>query len=205
MNIQRIIVGRLATNCYIAAGTDGYVMIDPGGDAPEIVKAATRIECDPLAVISTHGHFDHVLAAREVADNLSIPFFLHKKDVAIMTDTWNLGAVFGISGDPPVPDRLIGKDQTWELGSCTLRAIETPGHTPGSVSLMCGDEMFSGDTLFRGNIGRMDFGGSPDLMKESLSKLRNMPGNIRVHPGHGEDTTLSEEFSNMEYFVDILS
>ena len=204
LKVERIVVGQLSTNCYVVEGGNSCVIIDPGDNSKKILEYARSICGNPVAVISSHGHFDHLLAAREVADALQIPFCIHEKDANTIRDTWGITTNFGIAEDPPTADVLLNGTETWDLGNQELEIIHTPGHTRGSICLRIGKHLFSGDLLFNGSIGRTDFGGNSQDMIRSLELVSKMKPDTLVHPGHGPDTKIADERETITFFVDFL-
>jgi len=178
VRIRKICVGSWENNVYVVAcaATDTAVIIDAAAE-PEAVIAATA-DVNPIAILTTHGHFDHVGAARPVADRLGIPFRLHRAD----TDTFDL-----------TPDGELTSGPI-EVGSITIDAIETPGHTPGSVCFALEGVLFSGDTLFPGGPGATR-GPDSDFAQimGSIDALFTLPPDTLVMPGHGLDTTIGYE------------
>ncbi len=136
MNIERLVVGQLATNCYLAYSSGEAVIIDPGDDGGYVIDKVKDLEVKPVAILATHGHFDHLLAATELKLTFGIPFFLHRKDLPILKRTQKTAKFFtGLEVDPsPEVDGGLKEGQIVEFGKERLRVIETPGHTAGSVS-----------------------------------------------------------------------
>ena len=186
MQVLTITGGSLYTNCYMAWGEgDKCVLIDPGFDAQQILEQCRAQGKQVEAILLTHGHFDHVGGVKGVATETGCKVYIHKADLEI-PNRMTLGTV-------PYTDYYEDGD-VLELAGLTLRVLHTPGHTPGSVCLLCGDVMFSGDTLFAGTCGRTDLpGSSPKQMWQSLARLAALEENYQVLPGHGEGSTLSME------------
>ena len=186
MQVLTITGGSLYTNCYMAWGEgDKCVLIDPGFDAQQILEQCRAQGKQVEAVLLTHGHFDHVGGVKGVATETGCKVYIHKADLEI-PNRMTLGTV-------PYTDYYEDGD-VLELAGLTLRVLHTPGHTPGSVCLLSGDVMFSGDTLFAGTCGRTDLpGSSPKQMWQSLARLAALEENYQVLPGHGEGSTLSME------------
>ena len=186
MQVLTITGGSLYTNCYMAWGEgDKCVLIDPGFDAEQILEQCRAQGKQVEAILLTHGHFDHVGGVKGVATETGCKVYIHKADLQI-PNRMTLGTV-------PYTDYYEDGD-VLELAGLTLRVLHTPGHTPGSVCLLCGDVMFSGDTLFAGTCGRTDLpGSSPKQMWQSLARLAALEENYQVLPGHGEGSTLSME------------
>ena len=191
MEILAMPVGSYQTNCYLVwqAGREDCVLIDPGDTPKKILETVERQGKKIAAILLTHGHFDHVGAVRKIAEKVSCPVYLHpaeKKLPFFMT----AGPLYSTDG---YGEQLC-------VAGLDFQILHTPGHTPGSVCLICEDVLFSGDTLFAGSCGRTDFPGSdPKEMVASLKKLYELPGDYRVYPGHAEDTTLSYERENNPY------
>lgn len=202
MNVVRVAVGQLETNCWIVSDGRGgpAIVIDPGGDADDILEAIG--EKPVVAIVLTHGHFDHLGAVRSVIAATVAPLLVHADDAAsITTPEGNGGAFFGFSESAPAASRTLVDGDTVVAGALVLRVLHTPGHTPGGISLFAEDPdggapaLFSGDTLFAGSVGRTDFpGGDARALSRSIAeKLAPLPGDTQVHPGHGPDTTIARE------------
>ena len=175
------------------------MIIDPGAEATRILREAAGLKVK--AIIATHGHFDHVAAVNEIKDSLRVPFLLHKADLQTLE---RYTGWFGQTVKKPEVDIFL-KDE-FRIGGIRLKVIHTPGHTPGSVSILADDEaLFSGDTLFRGAIGRYDFpGGSLKDMRNSIRKLIKLPEYIKVYPGHGEPTTIGMEREDNPFVLEFI-
>lgn len=199
MGIERLIVGQLQTNCYLAwdKKTQEGVIIDPGDDADYIIRRIQDLGIKPLYILATHGHFDHVLAVFELKLAFKIPFLIHKNDFFLLkradrTANWFMGIKEGFV---PEIDKFIKEGDIISFGKNEkLKIIETPGHSPGGVAFYSRGLVFTGDTLFRQGVGRTDFSycSHTDLVN-SLKKLFKLPNETRVYPGHGEETTIGEE------------
>lgn len=185
MIIKTVVVGPLATNCYIvAAQKDGKAMvIDPGEDAPEILDALEADGLKAVYIVTTHAHFDHIQAVRELKAATGAEVFGHPAD--------------GL----PFADSELVDGMEFFFDGLTLKVIHTPGHSPGSCSLLTEGALFSGDLLFEGSVGRTDFpGGSYDQLLDSLDKIRPLPGSTVVYPGHGPATTMGREVEFNPFF-----
>jgi hydroxyacylglutathione hydrolase len=192
------VVGPLACNCYIVGdpATGHAVIIDPGGDAEHLAGTVRERSLTITAIVATHAHFDHILAAQRLRELTGAPFHLHPGDRPLLDWFQDSGAIFGglQLPDPPEVDSAINEGDRLTAGTTELEVIHTPGHSPGSVSLL-GVALFSGDTLFAGSVGRYDLPGGDGgaLMASIRSKLFDLPKDLRVYPGHGPPTTLGEE------------
>ena len=195
MSVKMLQVGPLGTNCYILedeAAREAAV-IDPGGDAQEILEALGGAEL--RYILLTHGHYDHVGAAAELAEaRPQAEVYLHEADSRGVDP-----ALFPLSGQMEGV-KPYGEGDRLPLGGLELEVLHTPGHSEGSVTLRCGDLLFCGDTLFAGSCGRTDFpGGSVPKILASLRRLGQLEGDLRVLPGHMEPTTLDEERARNPY------
>jgi len=173
--------GEFYTNCYII---DRKIIIDPGVGAFEFVKEHVK---KPLAVINTHGHFDHVWDNGKIKEYFDIPIYIHEKDAFFLEHD-----PFGYNVPKSKADIML-QEGTCKIGDYQLLIKHFPGHTPGSITVEIGDEMFSGDFIFDGSIGRVDFPySSPEDMKKSIEKFLKLSYDKRVLPGHGATTTIKK-------------
>jgi len=173
--------GEFYTNCYIV---DKKIIIDPGVGAFDFVKEHVK---EPVAIINTHGHFDHMWDDKKIKSYYNIPVYIHKNDAFMLTDD-----PFGYN-PPKVEADVLMEEGTYNIGGYEVNIRHFPGHTPGSVTVEIGDEMFSGDFVFDGSIGRVDFPYSnSEEMKRSILKFLEIPYDRRVLPGHGPATTVKK-------------
>lgn len=195
MNVERLVLGALDTNCFLVSDGGGgpLIVVDPaGGDAELLAAIGTR----PVeAVVLTHGHFDHLGAVRSVLTATGCPLLVHEADARAITSAERSGgAMFGFDYTAPAADRLLVDGDFVQAGGLRMTVIHTPGHTPGSICLLGEGHLLSGDTLFAGSVGRTDFpGGDPQAMRRSIGLLANLPDETRVYSGHGPDTTIGRE------------
>ena len=186
MKIEKIVCGAYAENAYCI---DGELLIDPGDDLPALARLAGGIK----AILLTHGHFDHMLAAEELQKRTGVPVYVHPLDAPMLSDA-SLSAYNPEVSSLPQPGHIACTAYPESLFG--FRVLHTPGHTPGSVCLYREEEkvLFSGDTLFQAGFGRTDLaGGSMHQLLSSLRTLLALPRDVRVYPGHGESTTIDEE------------
>jgi glyoxylase-like metal-dependent hydrolase (beta-lactamase superfamily II) len=186
---KRLVVGDLQTNCYLAQGPAGLLIVDPGGEAERIISAARGLGVPAAAVLLTHGHLDHTAAAPAVAEALGVPVYAHQADRG-----WLAGriSVFGVR--PPAVAATLFGDQG-PPGGPGVKVIPTPGHTAGSVVYVVGGVALVGDTLFAGSVGRTDLpGGDEAALLRSLARmLEGLEHRMTLLPGHGGPTTLAAE------------
>jgi len=196
---DRHVVGPLACNCFVVgdASTRQAIVIDPGGDAQKIAEGLASKELTVTAIVATHAHFDHLVAAETLRELTGAPFYMHDADKPLLDWYEESGRMFlGIElGRPPAVDTSASEGDVLTAGDLELQVIHTPGHSPGSISLVTPACVFSGDTLFAGSIGRSDLpGGDPDTLLEIISsRLLSFADDVEVHPGHGPSTTIGRE------------
>jgi glyoxylase-like metal-dependent hydrolase (beta-lactamase superfamily II) len=199
--IRKIPVGPLQCNCSIVADPEAgeAVVIDPGDEADRILLALAETKCRAIALLHTHGHFDHIGGTAGVKRATGAAIRIHDGDRPLYDALPDQASFFGLSAQPAIPpDGGFEDGGTVAVGQFRLQAIHTPGHTPGSTCFYLeGDEpiLFSGDTLFRRSIGRTDlWGGDTDTILQSIrEKLYPLSIDLRVVCGHGPDTTIGEE------------
>lgn len=206
--IKCIVNGRWQENCYLVSENKNMVIIDPGGNVEQIIEQVIENECKVLAVINTHGHFDHIGAVADLVDKYKCPFYLHSKDARLLRSANLYMNLF--AGEKPV--RIPSVDFFLDKISCPLifdnfsiNVLFTPGHTDGSVCFLIGDHLFTGDTLLKGNIGRVDLpGGDKVKLKTSLLNISDMPKELLIYPGHGESSSIAEELILNNSFICLL-
>ena len=198
MKIIKMEVGIFAVNCYIVFSdrTKEGLVVDPGGDAKRILKAIDEYDLDIKSIVLTHGHGDHIGGVLELKEELGVDILVHEADLIMLQDaSRNMSANMPMGAVEFKPDRLLKDGDIIEVGDLQIEVIHTPGHTPGCISLKIGQHLLSGDTLFKGSIGRTDFeGGSYEqIIKSIKERLLVLDDNTLVLPGHGENTTILEE------------
>lgn len=201
MKTIKMEVGHLGTNCYIVTcpETKQTAIIDPGGNAEEIIAYLNREQCNPVCIVNTHGHADHIAANHKVQQATGAPVMIHEADAGMLTSsTLNLSAFIGAGFTSDPADRILKDKDTIQVGTLQFVVLHTPGHTPGGICLYSDGILFSGDTLFQQSVGRTDFpGGSMGKLVSSIkNKLFVLPPETKVFPGHGPDTTIAWELSN---------
>ena len=197
MNIKFKPMGQYQTNCYIVTINDKDIIIDPGVDAFDWIKQNTT---NPIAILNTHGHFDHVWSNQEVKEYFNIPIYCPKDDCFMLNDD-----PFSQGTPKSIADFEVSSDETIILEDTKITFHHFAGHTPGCSAIEIGDNLFSGDFIFKGSIGRVDFPYSnPDDMKNSINKILLWKDDFTIYPGHGEATTLVAEKSSLTAWLNYL-
>ena len=200
MNIQKIVVGQLDVNCYIISdgSNSEALVIDPGDEPEKIIECIDAAGLQPKYIIFTHAHYDHVCAAKELHDQYNAVIMMHEQEKTTYRMTTQLCLSWGYAPeDFPEPERLVKDNDTFSVGTISFKVIHTPGHTPGSICILGENTLFSGDTLFKGSIGRTDLpGGDFGLLSQSLKKLIHLPHETKVMCGHETETSIAEEIKD---------
>ena len=206
MIIKTIPLGMLGTNSYLLVDelSKEAVIIDLGGDYTGVFEEIKQHNADLKYILNTHGHFDHVLGEKDAQDVANIPVYVHEKDLDMVKNLPIQLTKFGFMDNiqPPSDIKTFTQNDMFKIGDNEIKVIHTPGHTPGSVCFLIGNNLFSGDTLFYTSVGRTDFeGGSfADLSKSIKEKLFVLDDNIDVYPGHDAKTTIGYEKKYNCYF-----
>ncbi len=191
MEIHRLVLGPLATNSYLLTEGNKALLIDPASKAEKLFPELEGYEL--LAVLLTHGHFDHIKAVDGLYKAYHMPVYLHPLDEALARDRQS-GAMFGLVSFISCPTLPL-KEGKMEIGPFSFEVLHTPGHTEGSVCFLFDGHLFSGDTLFHYSVGRTDLpGGSWKKLKDSLRIFQSLPEDLILHPGHEEESVLRDEF-----------
>ena len=199
MKIKILTLGELQTNCYLLFDdkTKDGIVIDPADEANFLSEQILQLNLNPLYLIATHGHFDHLLASSELQLAFNIPLLLHSNDLKLakqMQKSAQWWLKRKIIEKAPSQIQFVKENDRIKIGNIVLKVIHTPGHSPGGICLYVQEEkiLFTGDTLFaQGTPGRTDFAyGSALQLKRSLKKLSNLPPQTVLYPGHGEISSL---------------
>ncbi|WP_071027324.1 MBL fold metallo-hydrolase [Peptoniphilus raoultii] len=202
VKIMRLVVGPLQENCYLVYNENKEcVVIDPGYSGKDLLKVIEDNHLNVLYILLTHGHIDHIGAVAYLKDKLKIEVYMHENDRYMLEDTDKKRAsLYGMDVESTKVDKLVREGDKIKFSDYYFTVIETPGHTGGGVCYLIDDILFSGDTLFKGSIGRYDFPESDGLaLMNSLKKLKKLDPKIYVLPGHGDETTIEEELQYNPY------
>jgi glyoxylase-like metal-dependent hydrolase (beta-lactamase superfamily II) len=197
--VRGVVVGLFRENCYLIGSrrTREAVVVDPGDEPAEILALARDLGVRITRIVCSHAHLDHLMAVGAIQEATGAPFLLHAADLGIAAKVPQQARFF-LARDvppPPPPDALVADGDDVEVAGVQLRVLHTPGHTQGSVSLYTAGMLFSGDTLFRGSIGRTDLegGNGPQLLQTIVGRLLELPDETVVLPGHMAETTIGRE------------
>lgn len=200
MTVKGFIVGDVATNCYVACNskTKEAFIVDPGDNAAALIAYIDENGLAPVAVLLTHGHFDHCMAAQELAQHYGISIYVHEADKETMENpAYNCNGMIGARIAFHADQYFHGETDHISVAGFEIEVYHTPGHTPGGVCFYIQSEgiLFSGDTLFCQSVGRTDFpGGSmAQIVRSIKERLLVLPNDTKVLPGHNEWTTIGEE------------
>jgi hydroxyacylglutathione hydrolase len=206
LRVHCLEVGPLLVNCYVpvCVETGEGVVIDPGDEASLILELIKRECIKPTQILLTHCHADHVGGVKGLVEATGAAVRIHQADRFLLDGAVDHGRLFGLEIDkPPAPDGYLEEGDTVRFGEESLRVLHTPGHSPGGICLLGSEEVFVGDTLFAGSIGRFDLpGGSYDQLIDSISrKILTLEEETVVYPGHGPATTVGREKSTNPFFI----
>ena len=197
MILKGLAVGQIAANCYIAGSevTKEGIVVDPGGDAERIIELIKSLELDIKYIILTHSHWDHIGALKEIKEATGAEIAMHTDEVKSLPGR-SLSSILGVSD--PASDKLLSGGDSLEVGDLHFLILHTPGHSPGGISILGSEVVFTGDTLFNQGVGRSDFPGCShsQLMNSIFTKLMVLPDETIVCPGHGPTTTIGSERKN---------
>jgi len=198
--LKELIVGPVATNCYIVGSESSKrgMIIDPGAEARQILSTVSDLGLTISLIVVTHLHFDHVGALAPVKEKTGAKIAVHEAEAEAGLGIFSRmisSMTGGTFSQPPKPDRLLKDSDTIEVDGLRFTVLYTPGHSPGGISLYGHGIVFSGDALFNYGIGRTDFPGCSheELMNSIQNKLMTLPDETIVYPGHGPSTTIGEE------------
>jgi glyoxylase-like metal-dependent hydrolase (beta-lactamase superfamily II) len=195
-----MILGELMTNCYIVGDGESVAVIDPADNAEKIVECVEKEGAKIEAILLTHGHFDHTGALVRLKEITNAKVYIHELDEDMLGDNEkNLAFMTGAKREKCKADVLLSGGEKITFGENTLLVMATPGHSPGSVSYIDKEAVFSGDLIFKGSIGRFDYGSFSDEMDSVKRLLDSLPDETVICPGHGDMTSVKYEKENNPY------
>jgi hydroxyacylglutathione hydrolase len=202
MQVEMLTVGMFQSNCFVACCevTGEAIIVDAGDDADKILSFVQNRKLQVKMIVNTHAHIDHVSGLADVVSALSVPVLMHKNDMPIYESLAQHASMFGLPAPESVKiDRFVVEGDDIIFGKVTGKVIETPGHSPGGISIVFSDakpsRILVGDVLFRGSIGRTDLPGAnhQQMIHTLRGIIMNLPDDMVVHPGHGPETTIGVE------------
>lgn len=198
--VVTVVNGVWRQNCYLIVNErNQLIIIDPGSNAENIINNINELNVNPIAILNTHAHYDHIGAVSFLVQKYGIPFYLHKGDERLMKQA-NLYKILFESREsvviPSFDKDLAQISSEFLIGDFSIKIIHTPGHTPGSLCILIGKNIFGGDTLMANGPGSTDLPGGNKLeMDLSMNTLRQLPDDLLVYPGHGRPFALSAFWS----------
>ena len=183
-------------------GTGHTAYIDPGDEAPQLLEYLRERELELVSIVNTHGHMDHICGVKVVKEEWDVPVYIHEEDEFLYNALSRQAEWFGMSyPDAPPIDYYLSSSQQLTLGDLSISIRHTPGHSPGSVSLIVEEHVFCGDLIFAGSVGRTDLpkGSMEVLLKSIQDKILPLGDHYQLHPGHGPSTTVGREKESNPY------
>jgi glyoxylase-like metal-dependent hydrolase (beta-lactamase superfamily II) len=205
--VDRYELGPVGTNCYVVRASRGSTeaaVIDPSGSATELRLELARMGAAPVAILITHGHWDHLLGVADLAEGTGAPVYMAEGERALLENLPDL-VPQGVVARAHTADHLLRGDETLELAGITFETLQVPGHSPAHLAYHADACLFSGDVLFAGAVGRVDLpGGDWETLVESIRMLGDrLPPETTVYPGHGPPTTLGAELDRNPFLAEL--
>jgi hydroxyacylglutathione hydrolase len=205
--VDRFALGPIQTNCYVVRAdraAPAAVVVDPGGEAPELLQQLERLGATCAAILITHGHFDHVGGVADLAESTGAPVYMPEGERDRL-ERYSEFAPIGAPGRPYTPDHLLHGGETIDVAGLVFESASIPGHSPAHIAFYVDGHLFSGDLLFAGSVGRVDLpGGDWDTLLESVRALaERYPSETIVYPGHGPQTTLGAELDGNPFLAEL--
>lgn len=202
MDIQTIVVGTLEENCYILTHNGEAAVVDPGAQGDKIISEIEKSGAKLKMILLTHGHFDHIGAVSHLARYSGAPVYIHTMDAPMLRDNVkNLSFMTMEEVEPYEGEKALSGGEVLTLGEKEIKVHHTPGHSDGCVCYECEGNLFGGDLLFRGSIGKFDRVNLRTQMNSLKYLMDNFSDDVRVFPGHGEATTIGLERRTNPYIV----
>lgn len=209
IKIKQVVNGKWLENCYILSLDGNAIIIDPGGNFDYMCRYLEEENLSLIAIVNTHAHFDHVVSVADLLKKYQCPFYLHSEDERLLKSANLYMKLFEGEGkiETPVVNHYLDKIGPFlVIDNFKIEILFTPGHTNGSVCLAIDNCLFTGDTLLKGNIGRIDLpGANKQKLRQSLLMISDLHPGLILYPGHGHTTTLAAELSFNKPFNDFIA
>lgn len=195
MRVEHLCYGVLMSNCWVVISGSEALLIDGGAQVSEVDAALSSKELTLRGVLLTHGHFDHAMHAREIADKYGVPLYIHESDGDMLSNGMKNAYMmcYGRDMDLGRADVLLSDGDTIAFGGGDIKLLHTPGHSEGSSCFLAGRSLITGDTLFSNSVGRWDlYGGSLNELRSSLGALALLDEELKIYPGHGAPARLGD-------------
>ena len=210
MKIFTVCPESFAANTYLLISDNKAIVVDPAVSVSAIERKLAENNAELCGILLTHGHFDHTVSVDTLRDKYSIPLMIHSADAPMLTDGMINGFYdfYGMPSTHRPADKLLSDGDVISVGDEAIRIISTPGHSPGSICILCKDDqeksfLITGDTLFADSIGRCDlWGGSDEMIRQSLRTLKDIGENMTIYAGHGPSGKLLYALRAAEYYID---
>jgi glyoxylase-like metal-dependent hydrolase (beta-lactamase superfamily II) len=205
--VDRFALGPIQTNCYVVRADSAAsvaAVVDPGGEAAELLRQLDRLGATCSAILVTHGHFDHVGGVADLAESTGAPVYMPGGERDRL-ERYTEFAPAGVPGRPHTPDYLLEGGETIDVAGLAFESVSIPGHSPAHIAFHVDGHLFSGDLLFAGSVGRVDLpGGDWDTLLGSVRTLLDRyPPETIVYPGHGPETTLGVELERNPFLAEL--
>lgn len=207
LRVEQLSLGPIGTNCYVVraeASPGEAIVVDPSGDAAELRLLLARLGTRCVAILLTHGHWDHLVGVADLAEGTGAPVYMAEDERSLLEDP-NRFAPSGVALRPYTPDVLLQGGESLEIAGATLDVLSVPGHSPAHLAYHADGHLFSGDVVFAGSVGRVDIPGADwDTLVASIRMLVDTyPPETVVHPGHGPATTLGDELGRNPFLAEL--
>ena len=207
LRVEQLSLGPIGTNCYVVraeASPGEAIVVDPSGDAAELRLLLARLGTRCVAILLTHGHWDHLVGVADLAEGTGAPVYMAEDERSLLEDP-NRFAPSGVALRPYTPDVLLQGGESLEIAGATLDVLSVPGHSPAHLAYHADGHLFSGDVVFAGSVGRVDIPGADwDTLVASIRVLVDTyPPETVVHPGHGPATTLGDELGRNPFLAEL--
>jgi len=203
MDIKKIVLGPVQTNCYLVSDSGKAAIIDPAIYSKNLFAYIEQNGLKVEYILLTHAHFDHIFGAKQFSEAFGAPVAIGKGDAPALSDPMQNGSLIlgGTEGEPPEANLLLSEGDSLALGSVDIRVLDTPGHTQGHISYVADLACFCGDTIFQRSVGRTDlYGGDFDVLEESIRrKIYTLDEATKLYPGHMGSTSVAKERAENPY------